>query len=82
MTRCAGSVCIVQIQPKKHVLLCVDHADHVTPPSSQNELDHTDRDREVGIEDLGHDLFGLWIYSFKSLLWEAPKVVFQILLKK
>ena len=40
-----GSVCIVQIQPRKHV---PDHADY-TAPTRQRELDHTDHTDEESI---------------------------------
>ena len=34
---------MVHIQPRKHVLLYVDHADY-TPPTRQRELDHEDQE--------------------------------------
>ena len=40
--------CIIQTQPKKHVL---DHADFVAP-THKHELDH-----EVVIDDLVHDVY-------------------------
>ena len=45
---CYDMSCIIQTQPKKHVL---DHADFVAP-THKHELDH-----EVVIDDLVHDVY-------------------------
>ena len=48
MACCYDMSCIIQTQPKKHVL---DHADFVAP-THKHELDH-----EVVIDDLVHDVY-------------------------
>ena len=52
---CSGnrSICIAQIQPRKHVL--VDHADYVAP-ARQQELDPTDQESICPLEDVDHEL--------------------------
>ena len=44
-------ICIVQIQPRKHVL--VDHAGYAAP-TRQHELDHTDHTDQEAISALKH----------------------------
>ena len=52
-------ICVVQIQPRKHVL---DHADY-TAPTRQHELDHTDQEYLPCLANLSdHELGNDYLY--------------------